>query len=98
MSAFFKSIDTILWGYKTYAKGLEMGMKSSDFGPKTRNYVFSRHPRAAPLPPFEFVNEPVKTLAQRLRAQPGEHILIIGGGAVIASFLDAGEVDGFIIA
>src|SRR6266478_3160984 len=61
MSAFFKSIDTILWGYKTYAKGLEMGMKSSDFGPKTRNYVFSRHPREAPLPTFEFVNEPVKT-------------------------------------
>jgi dihydrofolate reductase len=26
-AAFFKSIDTILWGYKTYAKGLEMDME-----------------------------------------------------------------------
>jgi dihydrofolate reductase len=49
-SAFFKSIDTILWGYKTYAKGLDMGMekgmKAAGFGPQIKNYVFSRHPRA----------------------------------------------------
>src|SRR6266404_5202696 len=42
--AFFKSVDTILWGYNTYAKGLEMGMekgmKSAGFGPKIKNYVF----------------------------------------------------------
>ncbi len=74
MSAFVKSIDTILMGYETYAKGLEMGMKSSGFGPKIKNYVFSRHPRDSPLPTFEFVNEPVKPFAQRLPAQPGKHI------------------------
>jgi dihydrofolate reductase len=95
MSAFVKSIDTILMGYKTYAKGLEMGMKSSGFGPKIRNYVFSRHPREAPLPAFEFVNEPVKPFAQRLRAQPGKNIWMMGGGEIIASFLDAGEIDEF---
>ena len=98
-SAFFKSIDTILWGYKTYAKGLEMGMgdrmKAAGFGPKTKNYVFSRQPRPAPLPTFEFVNEPVKTFAQRLRAQPGKDIWMMGGGEIIASFLDAGEIDEF---
>ena len=74
--AFFKSVDTILWGYKTYAKGLEMGMekgfKAAGFGPTIKNYVFSRHPREAPLPTFEFVNEPVKAFAQRLRAQPAK--------------------------
>ena len=98
-SAFFKSIDTILWGYKTYAKGLEMGMgknmKSYGFGPKIKNYVFSRHPREAPLPTFEFVNEPVKTFAQRLRSQPGKNIWMMGGGEIIASFLDQGEIDEF---
>src|SRR6266478_3238 len=93
MGVFFKSIDTILWGYKTYAKGLEMGMekgmKAPGFGPKIKNYVFSRHPREAPLPAFEFVNEPVKPFAQRLRAQPGKDIWMMGGGEIIASFLDA---------
>jgi dihydrofolate reductase len=98
-STFFKSVDTILWGYQTYAKGLEMGMgkrmKSAGFGPKTKNYVFSRHPREAPLPTFEFVNEPIKTFAQRLRAQPGKNIWMMGGGGIIASFLDLGEIDEF---
>jgi len=98
-AAFFKSIDTILWGYKTYAKGLEMGMekgmKAAGFGPNIKNYVFSRQPREAPLPAFEFVNEPVKTFAQRLRAQPGKHIWMMGGGEIIASFLDQGEIDEF---
>jgi dihydrofolate reductase len=98
-SAFFKSIDTILWGYKTYAKGLEMGMekrmKAAGFGPQIKNYVFSRHPREAPLPAFEFVNEPLKPFAQRLRAQPGKDIWMMGGGEIIASFLDEGEIDEF---
>jgi dihydrofolate reductase len=99
MPAFFKSIDTILWGRKTYAKGLEMGMekgmKSAGFGPHIRNYVFSRHPQKSSVPTFEFVNEPVKTFAQRLRAHPGKHIWMMGGGEIIASFLDQGEIDEF---
>jgi hypothetical protein len=74
MPAFFKSIDTILWGRKTYAKGLEMGMeagmKAAGFGPHIKNYVFSRHPQKSTVPTFEFVNEPIKTFAQRLRALP----------------------------
>ncbi len=81
--AFFKSVDTILWGYKTYAKGIA----------KIKNYVFSRHPREAALPTFEFVNEPVKPFAQRLRAQLGKNIWMMGGGEIIASFLDQGEID-----
>lgn len=99
MPAFFKSIDTILWGRKTYAKGLEMGMeagmKAAGFGPHIKNYVFSRHAQKSSVPTFEFVNEPVKTFAQRLRAQPGKHIWMMGGGEIIASFLDQGEIDEF---
>ena len=71
MPAFFKSIDTILWGRKTYAKGLEMGMeagmKAAGFGPQIKNYVFCRGPQESTVLTFEFVNEPVKTFAQRPR-------------------------------
>jgi dihydrofolate reductase len=31
----------------------------------------------------------------RLRATPGKHIWMMGGGELIASFLDAGEIDEF---
>jgi dihydrofolate reductase len=41
------------------------------------------------------VSEPVKTFAQRLRAMPRKHIWMMGGGGLIASFLDAGEIDEF---
>jgi dihydrofolate reductase len=41
------------------------------------------------------VSEPVKAFAQRLRATPGKHIWMMGGGELIASFLDAGEIDEF---
>jgi dihydrofolate reductase len=51
--------------------------------------------RAAPG--VEFVSDPVKAFARRLRATPGKHIWMMGGGELIASFLDAGEIDEFVI-
>jgi riboflavin biosynthesis pyrimidine reductase len=38
---------------------------------------------------------PVKAFAQRLRAASGKQIWMMGGGELIASFLDAGEIDEF---
>ena len=94
---FFKNIDTILWGRKTYDKGIELGMGKgkSLYGPRVKHYVFSRHPRESPLLGFEFVNHPIKTFAQQLRQQRGKNIWMMGGGEIIASFLDAGEIDEF---
>ena len=97
MEAFFQTIDTILWGRKTYTKGLEMGMKASGFGKGIKNYVFSRHPQKSPSPAFQFVNEPIKPFAERLRAQPGKNIWMMGGGEITAAFLDEGEIDEFSI-
>jgi dihydrofolate reductase len=99
MGEFFQTIGAVLLGRKTYDKGIEMGMKASNFGPGVKNYVFSRSatPPGPPLPGFEFVGEPVKPFAQRLRAQPGKDIWMMGGGEIIASFLEAGEIDEFSI-
>jgi dihydrofolate reductase len=97
MGEFFKTIDTILWGRKTYTKGIEMGMKASAFGRGIKNYVFSRHPQKSSAAGFEFVNEPIKPFVQRLRAQAGKEIWMMGGGELIAAFLDEGEIDEFSI-
>jgi dihydrofolate reductase len=43
----------------------------------------------------EFVSEPVKAFAQHLRTTPGKHIWMMGGGELVASFLDADEIDEF---
>jgi dihydrofolate reductase len=92
---FFKSIDTILWGRKTYTKGLEMGMKAMEFFPGVQNYVFSRQPQGPGEAGFHFVNEPIKPFARKLRAKRGRNIWMMGGGEIIASFLDEGEIDEF---
>jgi len=98
MGEFFKSIDTILWGRKTYSKGIEMGMeKGMPFGSGLKNYLFSQQRQESLIPGFEWVNEPIKAFAQRLRAQPGKDIWMMGGGGIIASFLDEGEIDEFSI-
>ena len=64
---------------------------------KMKYYVFTHHPPATPVKGVEFVNEPVKDFAARLRGQPGKDIWIMGGAGLIASFVDAGEVDDFIV-
>lgn len=97
MGEFFKTIDTILWGRKTYEKGIEMGMKAGGYGRGIKNCVFSRRPHGPLVSGFEWVREPVKAFAQRLRAQPGKDIWMMGGGEIIASFLDEGEIDEFSI-
>jgi dihydrofolate reductase len=99
MREFYPTIDTILWGRKTYDWLLnyykKRGKRSGMFDAKVANYVFSRKPPKRAAPGVEFVSEPVKAFARRLRATPGKHIWMMGGGEVIASFLDAGEIDEF---
>jgi dihydrofolate reductase len=99
MRAFYPTIDTILWGRKTYDWLLDYykkkGKKRGMFDTKLANYVFSRKPPKRAAPGVEFVSEPVNAFAQRLRGTPGKHIWMTGGGELIASFLDAGEIDEF---
>jgi dihydrofolate reductase len=99
LRAFYTTIDTILLGRKTYDLALDYSQKRGSrggmFDTKHANYVFSRKPAKPTTLPVEFVSEPVKAFAQRLRAAPGKHIWMMGGGELIASFLDAGEIDEF---
>ena len=99
MGKFYKSIDTILWGRKTYDMLLRF-QKEGKGGPDMggiKNYAFSRKPPQKVADGFEFVREPIKKFAKRLRAEKGKDIWMMGGAGIIASFLDAGEIDEFII-
>ena len=99
MGKFYPTIDTILWGRKTYdwllAYYKKRGKTKGLFDTKVANYVFSRKPPKRPAPGVTFVSEPVKAFAQRLRASRGKQIWMMGGAELIASFLDAGEIDEF---
>lgn len=98
MGAFLRSIDTILWGRKTYEQALGWSGGTGDLGfGKVKHFVFSSHPPAEHPPGVEFVREPVARFAERLRAAPGKDIWMMGGGGLIGSFLDAGQIDEFSI-
>jgi dihydrofolate reductase len=45
----------------------------------------------------EIVNEPIQVFASRLRKKKGKDIWMMGGAGLIGSFLDAGEIDEFLI-
>lgn len=97
MKEFYGTIDTILWGRKTYDWLLDYHKKQNKteglFDTNLDNFVFSRKPPERPAQGVTFASEPVETFARRLRATPGKNIWMMGGAGLIASFLDAGEID-----
>jgi len=95
INAFMKSIDTMLLGRKTYEAGLRMGAK---FDSKDRTIVFSRHAPPAEVPSgVEFVTGAIGPFVSRLREEPGKDIWLMGGGELIASFLDEQAIDEFVV-
>jgi dihydrofolate reductase len=110
MSDFYKSVDSVIWGRKTYEPLLQKfaaGKRKTAARPKKpkaqasrsriRNYIFSHHPPETFPSNAEFVREPIKEFTQRLRAESGKDIWMMGGAGIIGSFLDEGEIDEFMI-
>ena len=99
MGEFFKSVDTIIMGRKTYdfAAGYEKKGGSGAFG-SGMYYVFTHNPPKlkSKNEKIQFVDEPIKPFASKLRNTKGKDIWMMGGGEIIASFLDVGELDEFI--
>jgi dihydrofolate reductase len=99
MTEFYPAIDTILWGRKTYAWLLaffkKKGRKRECSTRSSPTMCSPGNHRNGRRQVWNLCPSPVKAFAQRLRATPGKHIWIMGGGGLIASFLDAGEIDEF---
>ena len=95
MDAFYRSIDTAVIGRKNYDFAVSYGM--TDPNPGKKNYVLSRTLTRAASPNVTLINEPIAPFAERLRAEKGKNIWLMGGAESIAAFLDCGQVDEFII-
>ena len=95
MNAFVRSIDTKVLGRHTYEASLRLGARFDD---GNRTFVFSGHSRPPDAPAgVEFVNDDIPGFVNRLRAEAGKDIWLMGGGGIIASFLDAQAIDEFVI-
>ena len=95
ISAFYRSIDTVVVGRKTYDVAVKWGMPEVD--PHKKVYVFSRTLKQAASAKLSMVSGDAQGFAERLRSEKGKDIWLMGGGELVASFLDCGQVDEFII-
>src|SRR5262249_61916409 len=83
---FFRSIDTILWGRKTYEFALKHG--GSRTGPRIKKYVFL-HRRLPPKPGRIYVQETLGPFAHHLLAKEGKDNTIIGRAGLIRAIVHA---------
>jgi dihydrofolate reductase len=92
---FSRSVDAKILGRTTFDLSMKLG---ASFRADDVHYVFSRRPPPAPVPAgVRFISEPIRGFAEHLRRQAGKNIWMMGGGKIIASFLDEDAIDEFII-
>ncbi len=90
MAAYWKNIDTVLWGRKTW----EVAVRSSQgrgFS-KARNYLFSRTLAEEPRG-FTLVRENAGDFVRSLKEQKGKDICLMGGGDLARSLFEADVID-----
>jgi dihydrofolate reductase len=95
LPAFTRTVDAKIIGRKTFDMSVTLG---AHFSEKDVHYVFSRRPPPLSVPAgVRFVVQPIAAFAAQLCAQAGANIWLMGGGEIIASFLDAGAIDEIVI-
>ena len=87
---YWKTIDTVVMGRKTYEVALKMGTTSY---PGAKNYVFSRTMQRASSDQVEIVVEDAVQFMRTLKSQPGKGICVLGGGELAHSLFEADLID-----
>ena len=87
---FWKTIDTVLMGRKTYEVAVASG---SGAYPGVKNYVFSRTLKQPRSKKVEVISQDAVEFVRKLKSEPGKGIGIIGGGDLARSLLQARLID-----
>jgi dihydrofolate reductase len=90
VAEFWKTIDTVVMGRKTYEVALKSGMRAY---PGVKNYVFSRTLKKRPDDQVEIISQDVAAFVRRLKKQKGKAICVMGGGELARPLLEADLID-----
>lgn len=93
MSDFWKKIDTVLMGRKTYTVGLELNKGKKNPYPNIKTYVFSRTLKAEDFPDVQIVSENAVEFVRKLKSEKGKEICVMGGGEFAKSLFEAELID-----
>jgi dihydrofolate reductase len=91
MTKFWKTIDTVIMGRKTYDIGKKMSGKISY--PGIKMYVISRTMKKNADKNVEVVSSNPVQLIRKLKKQKGKDICVMGGGVLAKSLLEVGVID-----
>jgi dihydrofolate reductase len=93
MRAYWKTIDTVVMGRKTYEVGRRLSKGKSNPYAGMKCYVFSRTLKPRKNDPVEIVSGDAVEFMRKLKKQTGEDICVMGGGELARSFFEAGLID-----
>ncbi|MGI8581820.1 MAG: dihydrofolate reductase family protein [Chitinophagaceae bacterium] len=92
LSDFFKRIDTMFLGRKTYEMTLAMGDTGGSGFPKLKEYISSntldKVKHGATL-----INSDIKAKVEKIKKEKGKDIWLFGGAGLTTSLLNLGLVD-----
>ena len=90
MTEYWKTIDTVVMGRKTYEVAVRLGTTSY---PGVKNYVFSRTLKDSPDKQVEVIREDAAGFVRDLKNREGKDICVMGGGLLAKSLLEANLID-----
>jgi dihydrofolate reductase len=90
MTEYWRTIDTVVMGRKTYEVAASSGQGAGY--PGVKNYVFSRTLRETPGD-VTLVRTDAAEFVRDLKRQDGKDICVMGGGELALSLFEAGLID-----
>lgn len=93
-AAFYESVDAIALGSHTYELVLSFDQWAY---PGKQSFVFTQRPLTTDRSDVLFMADPVEQAIAQISAQGFQHLWLVGGGALINSFLQHDLIDRFII-
>lgn len=92
MARYWKTIDTVIMGRRTWEIAMKGGSGGSSKGIKS--YVCSRTLKKLPGKKVELAPDAV-SLVKRLKSEEGKDIIVMGGSLIGKSLFEAGLIDEF---
>lgn len=93
MADYWKTIDTMLMGRRTYEVALQHSKGKSNPFRGIKSYVFSRTLEKAKSDGVELVTEDAAGFVRELKNQPGKDICVMGGGNFAKTLFEADLID-----
>jgi dihydrofolate reductase len=96
MAEYWRRIDTVIMGRKTWEVAVRMGGGDGGSGSLTKGistYVFSRTLSEIRAPGVQLVSDDAGGFVRAMKRSKGKEICVLGGGDFARSLLEAGVID-----